>query len=94
MDYYKPNPQPVAEGSDFAFSDERPIRVLLRGDQFAECDDEDLVGVMASGLNPVELLAKRLFEVGADPDRVLVLFRGSQRVGRVTIGEAAGMNEP
>jgi hypothetical protein len=81
----------AAEGADFDFSNERPIRVLLRGDQFAECDDEDLVGVMASGPNPVELLAKRLFEVGADPARVLVLFRGNQRVGRTTVAIAAGM---
>ena len=81
----------AAEGADLDFSNERPIRVLLRGDQFAECDDEDLVGVMASGPNPIELLAKRLFEVGVDPDRALVLFRGAQRLGRTTVAIAAGM---
>jgi len=78
------------EGDDIDFS-RPPIRVLLRGDQFAECDDEDLVGVMASGPNPVELLAKRLFEAGVAPDRTMVLFRGAQRLGRTTVAAAAGM---
>ena len=90
MHDYQPDTTPVSEGDDIDFS-RLPIRVLLRGDQFAECDDEDLVGVMASGPNPVELLAKRLFEAGVEPDRALVLFRGAQRLGRTTVAAAAGM---
>ena len=82
----------ASEGDDIDIG-ERPIRVLLHGVEFAECDDEDLVGLMASGPRPVEQLAKRLFEVGVDPLRPLILFRGGERVGATTIGVAAGVIE-
>ena len=97
MTEHTPADSACAEGDDipddrpFAFS-ERPIRVILYGDQFVSCDDSETVGLSASGPNALETLAMRLFQAGFDPERALVLFRGGKRVGRVTIAAAAGVS--
>jgi hypothetical protein len=70
---------------------ESPIRVILYGSQFASCDDGDALGMMASGPKPLELLAMRLFQAGFDPERPLILFRGGERVGKTSVGVAAGV---
>ena len=91
MTNYKPCP-PVAEGDDIP--DERPIRVLCygNGDQFVSTDDDDTLGMSATGPNALQTLAMRLFQAGFDVGRLLILFKGGRRIGSVTIGEAAGVS--
>jgi hypothetical protein len=83
----------VSEGDDlpFAFS-ERPIRVILYGGQFVSIDDGETIGLSASGPDALATLAMRLFQAGFDPERHLILFRGGERVGRTSIGKAAGVD--
>jgi len=96
MTDHQPAPA-CAEGDDiddprpFAFS-ERPIRVICYGDQFVATDDAETLGLSATGPDAIATLAMRLFQAGFDPERHLVLFRGGKRVGRTTIGRAAGVN--
>jgi hypothetical protein len=55
----------VAVGDDF---DERPLRVILFGSQFAALDDAEAMGFSASGPNCVQTMALRLLQSGFDPD--------------------------
>jgi hypothetical protein len=79
-------------GGDMTDPDERAIRIMMYGDQFAACDDADAVGFSASGTNALATLAGRLLAAGFDPDRALILFRGAERVGRTTVAVAAQLN--
>ena len=80
-----------AEGDDAP--DDRPIRVLQYGNQFVSTDDSETLGMSATGENALQTLAMRLFQAGFAPERQLVLFRGGERVGSTTIGNAAGVSE-
>jgi hypothetical protein len=68
-------------------SDERPLRVILFGGQFAALDDAEAMGLSASGPNCVQTMALRLLRSGFDPERPLILFRANQNIGRTTIGK-------
>src|SRR5262245_51410263 len=79
------------EGDDI-IPDDRPLRIILFGSQFASVDDADAYGFSASGTNAVQTLASRLLAAGYDADRPLILFRANQNIGRTTIGQAAKVN--
>lgn len=70
-------------------SDERPIRVILFGNQFAACDDAEALGISASGPNCTQTLAQCLLNAGYDGQRPLVLFRAGQMIGKTSIEKAA-----
>ena len=86
------NDNAALEGDDIGPS-ERPIRVLQYGNQFVSTDDSETLGMSATGENALQTLAMRLFQAGFAPERQLVLFRGGERVGSTTIGNAAGVSE-
>jgi hypothetical protein len=65
-----------------------PIRVYCFGSQFAACDGE-LFGISAQGPNCVATLASQLLRAGRDPSCGLVLYRGGQMIGKISVGEAA-----
>ena len=79
------------EGDDI-IPDDRPLRVILFGSQFASVDDADACGFSASGTNAVQTLAARLLAAGYDADRVLVLYRANMKIGKTSIREAAKVN--
>ena len=75
------------EGDDIL--DERPLRVILFGSQFAALDDAEAMGFSASGPHCVRTMALRLLQSGFDPQRQMILFRANQNIGRTTVGKAA-----
>ena len=75
------------EGDDIL--DERPLRVILFGSQFAALDDAAAMGFSASGPHCVRTMALRLLQSGFDPERELILFRANQRIGSTTIAAAS-----
>jgi hypothetical protein len=74
------------EGDDF---NERPLRVILFGSQFAALDDAEAMGFSASGPRCLQTMALRLLQSGFDPGRPLILFRANQNIGRTTVAAAA-----
>jgi hypothetical protein len=73
--------------------DERPIRVILFGGQFAACDDAEALGISASGPNCVKTLAESLLRSGYDGLRPLIIFRAGQCIGKTSIENAARNND-
>jgi len=86
----EPDDLAVSEGDDVDIS-ERPIRVILFGGHFVSTDDSETVGMSATGPDALETLAMRLFQAGFDVRRPLVMYRGGQYIGRISIGKAAGV---
>ena len=78
--------------TETAATDERPIRCIAYGEQFIATDDSSTLGMSATGPDALESLAMRLFQAGFGLDRRLVVFRGGERVGSITIGAAAKVN--
>ena len=66
-----------------------PLRCILYGESFAALDDAEGCGFSASGPNSFATLAGRLLQAGFDPDRPLILFRGGERLGKLTLAAAA-----
>ena len=83
----------MTNSRDGEISEERPIRIILFGGQFVSTDDNETLGLSATGPDALQTLAMRLFQSGFSPERQLLLFRGGERVGRMTIGQAAGVND-
>ena len=73
-------------------TDERAIRCIAYGEQFIATDDASTLGMSATGPDALATLAMRLFQAGFGSDRRLVVFRGGERVGSITIGQAANLN--
>jgi hypothetical protein len=70
------------------------IKVTLYSDQFAAVTDGGCYDdVNATGPNALATLAMHLSLHGFVPDQELVLFRGGQRVGKTSIGEAIHSGE-
>lgn len=80
----------VCEGDDIE-PDERPLRAILFGTDFVALDDAEAMGISASGPNCLKTLAEALLRAGFSSDRQLVLFRGGEHAGRLSVGEAAGI---
>ena len=81
-----PDDLAVSEGDDI--SDE-PLKVFSYGDQFVSGDET--LGLSAQGPDALATLARRLVQSGFDPERRLIILKGSERVGSTTIAAAAGI---
>jgi hypothetical protein len=80
------------EGDDTP-DDGAAIRVNMYGDQFcAVADGGCWDDISATGPNALATLAMHLSLHGFVPDQELVLFRGGERVGKTTVGEASIFN--
>lgn len=75
------------EGDDII---EDPIQVILHGAMFASTATDNIPKLSATGPNALRTVASQLLHAGFDGDRLLLLYRGGEPVGKMTIGQAAG----
>jgi len=68
----------------------QPIAVHLYGKHSVNAE---FLGIGVSGEDALRVLAQKLFVAGFAPDRELVLVRGGERVGKTTVGRAAGVDQ-
>ena len=68
--------------------DERPLRVILFGGNFAALDDAELMGISASGPGCLRALAETLSHMG-HADRQIAVYRAGVCIGRQLVRDAA-----